>query len=242
MNNQKSRIISTPRLLIVATLLSTSFSAYGADILYSEDFNSPNSATPLGSFNWSQFQGGSPNSPTTVSSGTTSGGVFNTERVAHINLNTTNATSSWFGGLSYDYASALSETDLSKISITANIYGGGSVGARGDAVLRIESSTGNWLGFIADTNINNGSIVGGLLSDATTSSGTFDATASSFRITVAFANTVSTWGNDSSNILGVDNVVLSTIPEPSTHLLVGTVGLFVALSTCRRKALKQRTA
>lgn len=232
------------RILRLATLASA-LAAVGAAsasaaILYFQDFNSPNSATPLSSFGWSAFNGGAPSSPTVNGSGTSTGGIFNTERAAQVNLNTTNATTSWFGGLRYTYANPLPGTDLDALVLTANIYAGGSVGARGDVTLRIESSANNWIGWTvsgATLASGNGLLVGGALSSATASLGSFNPNASSFNIVVAYANTLATWGNDSSNILGVDNVRFESvaIPEPATASALFGAFAFAALSKRRRR-------
>ncbi len=211
-----------------------------ATVLYFQDFNTPNSATPLSTFGWSTFSGGTP-APTVVSSGTTTGGIFNTERVAHINLNTTDSASSWFGGLRYTYGTALPTLDLSLLSFTANVYAGGSVGPRGDVTLRIESSANNWIGWtISGTTLTqtNGIVAGGLLSQATHSLGTFNPNATSFNLVLAFAN-VGTWGNDSSNIIAIDNVSLQVIPEPaSAAALFGALALGAAAARRRPRPLR----
>lgn len=233
------RLVRAATLVAAFTGLAASASAA---VLYFQDFNSPNSATPLSTFGWSTFSGGAPATPSVVSSGTSTGGVFDTQRAAHLNLNTTNATSSWFGGLRHTYASALPVTDFDQLSLTANLYAGGSSGPRGDVTLRIESSANNWIGWTvsgATLASGNGVLAGGLLSSFTASAGTFDPFASSFNIVVAYANTVASWGNDSSNILGVDNVGLTTVPaavpEPaSTAALAGALSLGAVASRRRR--------
>lgn len=219
-------------LLLATTLAFSASAAHATTVLYSEDFNNPNSATPLSNFDWSTFSGGAPSNPTIVSSGTTTGGIFDTQRAAHVNLNTTSATSSWFGGLRYTYAQTLpADTPLAQLSLTANVYAGGSVGPRGDVTLRLESSANNWIGWtVSGTTLttNNGLLAGGLLSETTHSSGTFNPDAASFNIVLAFANTLSTWGNDNSNIIGIDNVSFTQIPEPSAYAtLLGLAALTV---------------
>ena len=211
----------SPRILrllaaLGAVLAVSAFSLRAETVLYSQNFNDPNSATAASDFGWAGFVGGSPSSPSVNSSAsTTTGGIFNAERVLHLNLNTTAATTSWFGGLRYTYANPLPTLDLSQLALRARVYAGGSTGPRGDVVLRIESSNNNWIGFsisgAALTGLN-GQRIGGLLSAPTATAGTFDSSASSFTITVAFANTIATWGNDASNIVAVDDVVFAQGP------------------------------
>ncbi len=233
-------IPSSLRFALLATAFTALVSSASAEVLYSEDFNEPNAATPLSTFGWSTFSGGSPTNISINSSGTSVGAPFDPERGAFINVNSNNGTNSWFGGLRYTYASALPTFELSELSLTANVYGYNSPGngSIGDVVLRIESSANNWVGFSiagADLAANNGQLAGGLLSGANASAGTFDPEAASFNIVLAYANTVSTWGNDPSNTIGLDNVVLQTIPEPSTAALGAGLLVLAGAATARRR-------
>lgn len=227
----------SPLQFIRVAVIGCACAAYGSvahadTVLYSQDFNTPNSATPLSSFSWSEFRGGSPSTPSLNGSGTSTGEIFDVQRVAFMNINTTNATTSWFAGLRHTFGSSLPTTDLSLLSLSANVYAGGSVGPRGDVTLRIESSANNWIGWTvtgATLTETNGIVAGGLLSTATHSAGAFNPSATSFNIVLAYANTIGSWGNDSSNIIGIDNVLLqqvSVIPEPSSAAaLLGLVAL-----------------
>ncbi|MCU0792137.1 MAG: PEP-CTERM sorting domain-containing protein [Opitutaceae bacterium] len=228
--------------LIRSALAACAFAAVtysaSAEVLYSQNFNEPNATTPLSSFSWTVFRGGS-TQPSINSSGTTTGDIFNTERAAFLNINTTNA-SGWFAGLSYAYTGALPTTNRSLLSLSANVYAGGSVGSRGDVTLRIESSAGNWIGWtIPGTTLtsSNGIVAGGLLSSTTHSAGTFNASASSFNIILAFANT-GTWGNDASNVIGIDNVTFQTVtpvPEPASAAALAGALVLGAVATRRRR-------
>ena len=240
--------MNTPQLLRGAVLASSLFAVASIGsaqtVLYSQDFNTPNSATALSNFNWAVFSGGAPSNPTLNSSGTSSGGIFDVQRAAQMNINTTNSTTSWFAGLRYTYTGALPTTDLSKLSLSANVYAGGSVGARGDVTLRIESSANNWIGWtVSGTTLTstNGLLTGGALNATTHSAGTFNPNAASFNIVLAYANTITTWGNDSSNVIGIDNVLFqdltpAPVPEPSAAAaLAGIVGLGAVVARRRRR-------
>lgn len=225
-------------ILIAAGVLCNGFPTH-ATTLYAENFNDPLKTT-LASFNWVEFRGGSPSGPSLNSSGTSTT-IQADERVLFMNINTTNSTTSWFAGLRHVYGSALPDgVPLSELSLSANVWGGGSVGSIGDITLRLESSANNWIGWtIAGTTLasNPGLQVGGLLSGTTNSAGSFNASAASFNIVLAYANTIPTWGNDSSNIIALDNVNFSVIPEPSTAVL----GLIAALALgCGWKKLSGR--
>lgn len=107
----------------------------------------------------------------------------------------------------------------------------------GDVTLRIQSSSGNWLGFTVSGETlaaNPGMVLGGLLSDADTSAGTFDPTASEFTIYYTFSDTLATWGNDGSNIIKLDNIELSVIPEASSAAYA--LGIIPVLLLLRRRS------
>jgi hypothetical protein len=230
--------IPTQIILASSLFLAVLLPSASAQILYSQNFDSPSTPTPVGDFGWSTFFGGSPSNPSINSSGTTSTSLGG--RYLFINLNTTNSTSTWFGGLRYIYNDSLPTTDLSQLSLSANILGGGTVGPIGDVVLRIESTTNNWIGFslpgatlAAAMDTNTPILLGGFLDTTNASAGTFNSSASSFNIVLAFANTTASWGNDASNIIGLNNIEFSVIPEPGTVTLLSA--LFIGLMVVFRQ-------
>lgn len=231
--------LRTKLTILMATGLLCNGSITHAATLYAENFNDPLKTT-LGDFDWGEFRGGNPSGPSLNSSGASTA-IQAGERVLFMNINTTSSTTSWFAGLRHVYGSALpNSVPLSELSLSANVWGGGSVGPIGDVTLRLESSTNNWIGWtIAGTTLaaNPGLQVGGLLSETTNSAGTFDASATSFNIVLAYANTITTWGNDSSNIIALDNVNFSVIPEPSSTALV--LLAFLALAFCARRQMRR---
>jgi hypothetical protein len=211
-----------------AVLVAAAASAPAQIALYSETFDDT-AKTTLASYAWAEFRGGANSSgsstPSLNASGTT---AISGDRHLFINVNTTNQTTSWFAGLRYVYASALPVTDLSQLSLTAKVTGGGTAGPIGSAVLRIESSANNWIGFsIPASALSQGSVyAGGLLSSPTATLGSFNANATTFNIVVAFADTISTWGNDASNVLAIGEISFTQIPEPSVlALALGSLSL-----------------
>lgn len=221
--------------LIAGGLCLSGSIANAATLLYSEDFENLSNTT-LTSFGWSEFRGGSPSTPSLNSSGA-SASLAAGQRVLFMNVDATNSTTSWFAGLRRTYASALPlGVPLSEISLTVNVYGGGSTGPIGDITLRLESTSNNWIGWTipgATLAGSPGLLVGGLLSETTHSAGTFNPNAASFNMVLAYSNTIASWGNDSSNIIAIDNVNLSSIPEPSTALLGILGALVLGFRRCR---------
>jgi hypothetical protein len=207
--------------LFALLMAGAASSALAQNLLYHESFEDTTKTT-IASFGWAEFRGGAnPSGSSTPSLNSSGATLLGGDRHLFINANTTNQTVSWFAGMRYTYAQSLPTLDLSLLSLDAKVTGGGTVGPIGAAVLRIESSPNNWIGFsIPAASLSQGSVTtGGLLSQPTASLGTFDASASSFNLVVAFADTISTWGNDSSNVLAIGEISFAQIPEPSTYTL-----------------------
>jgi hypothetical protein len=180
-----------PRTQIVALIaggLCLSGSIANAATLYSEDFQNISNTT-LTNFGWSEFRGGSPSNPSLNSSGASTSLAVG-ERVLFMNANATSSTTSWFAGLRRVYDAALPlGVPLSDILLTANVYGGGSTGSVGDVTLRLESTSGNWIGWTipgATLTDSPGLLVGGSLSATTHSAGAFNPNSGSFNIVLVF--------------------------------------------------------
>jgi hypothetical protein len=200
---------STSLLLLAAAVIgSASTHALADTILYAEDFEDPAKLTAA-NFSWLEFRGGNPSVPSLNALGVSTVG----NRNLFLNVNTTAATTSWFAGLRHVYDAPLPVTDLSKLSLTARVGGGGTAGPVGDVFLRIESSANNWVGFHVSGEVlaadpNALVATGGLLSQPTATVGSFNPAAERFNIVLAFANTLATWGNDASNVIRLDDVRL----------------------------------
>lgn len=215
-------------------------------VLYSENFDSFGSSRPYADYNWTAFADGAPSAPT-IRNLTGNGSTFkwNGNRQLFIQVNATASTTSWSAGMQHVYAQALPSADLSETSFTANIWSSrnGSETVSGSVLMRLESSEGNWIGWRASASqlaASPGLLLGGALSTATHSGGTFNPNASSFTLTFMFADVPTTYGLGTDyNTIWIDNVKLahepSSVPEPSTAAMVGGLLALGAVALARRR-------
>jgi hypothetical protein len=118
----------------------------------------------------------------------------------------------WGAGLEWRNQ-GLASTDLSQVTLSANIRGRILDGTLGDFELRIEDAQGDRLVF-SGTATTSFQAVGGTLDTATPvagagGNGIFETDSSAYSVVVAFANPAASWG--SGGILQVDDLFLTTV-------------------------------
>lgn len=213
--------IAAVALLIGALVASP---APADTVIHSEDFEGV--TPPALPASWFVFSGGD-GTPSFTSGTIASGG--NPDQAMSLEADGASASSFYFIGTFFQYTGALPTTDLDKLVLTVDMMGSEAAVSE----FRIES-------FTAGFGANTGNIefaptpgtgwgeVGGLLSTGTDS--TFDAGASNFQIVIAING--ANWGLDDDNILKIDNLSFTAVPEPAS---LGVFAIVGAAALVRRR-------